>query len=174
MYEGWGMDIAIRQAEDGDAPACAEVHVEGWALAYRDTPLRDHLVRRSPEDRASIWTKLLADHASGKRLWVATKGGDVVGLVAAGPGRAGAPDAFDVYALYQRASVLGTGVAKMLLDHAVADARSRAARTFGAWSLVENRAASAFYERCGWTALGERTTDHEGSPIVERRYECML
>jgi hypothetical protein len=81
------MEISIRQAEHGDAIACAEVHVEGWAMAYRDTPLRDHLVRRSVEDRASIWTKLLADYASGKRLWVATKGTDVVGLVAAGPAR---------------------------------------------------------------------------------------
>ena len=168
------MDIAIREAAVGDALTCADVHVEGWAIAYRDTPLRDHLVRRPAEDRASIWTKLLAEHDSGKRLWVATNDGHIVGLVAAGPARGGAPDAFDVYALYQRAHALRTGVAKRLLDHAVADTRSRAARTIGTWSLVENRAACAFYERRGWTALDTRTTDYEGAPIVERRYECLL
>lgn len=168
------MQIAIREAEPADAPMCADVHVDGWTIAYRDTPLREHLARRPAADRASIWTKLLADRASGKRLWVASKDGFIVGLVAAGPARSEAPGAFDVYALYQRAAALGTGVARRLLDHAVADARARAAREIGAWSLVDNRAACAFYERCGWTAFGARTTDHEGSPIVERRYEHAL
>jgi GNAT superfamily N-acetyltransferase len=165
------MEIAIREAEAGDAATCAEIHVDGWTLAYRDTPLRDHLVRRPAAERASIWTKLLADRASGKRLWVASRDGALVGLVAAGPARSEDLDAFDVYALYQRASALGTGVARRLLEHAVADARARATRRIGAWSLVDNRAACAFYERCGFTAIGARTTDYEGSPIAEHRYE---
>lgn len=39
------MQIAIREAEPSDAPTCADVHVDGWTIAYRDTPLREHLAR---------------------------------------------------------------------------------------------------------------------------------
>ncbi|MDQ3363821.1 MAG: GNAT family N-acetyltransferase [Myxococcota bacterium] len=168
--------FSIRHATAADVAACAEVHLNGWDSAYRDTPLHHHLDQHPTMHREAIWTKVLDRYDAGARLWIAALEAAIVGLVATGPARA--PDrpagAFELYALYQQRAVAGTGVAHNLVAHALADLRQRACRSIYLSVLASNVNARVFYERKGWASVAEVTMDYHGTPLDHVCYELQL
>lgn len=161
-------DVTVRLAEPLDVPVLADIHLEGWRSAHYDTPLRHHLDAHSVESREEIWTKLLAQHEGGARVWVAAIAHVPVAFVATGPMRKPhrrATGVFELYALYQRNSVEGSGTARALLGHAIEDLRQRKANAVYLWSLASNERALQFYERAGWRRVAEESTRYEGKRL---------
>lgn len=164
------MPVAIRVARPEDARAIAEVHVEGWRWAYRGLVPDAYLDGLDVDARERMWAEGLGRSSVAWACFVAEDGGRVVGFVACGPpepGHAQAPPAAgEVYALYVRQDVQGTGVGRALFGQAVAALAERGFRTSVLWVLEANFLARRFYERAGWSwdgAVGEHPFDPEPS-----------
>ena len=160
----------IRHATEADIPAIAEVHHEGWRWAYRGLGLGQALDALAPPEREGIWRRTLAREPSGVRLWVADREGVVAGFVAAGPARApGYPvGSAEIYALYQRQSAAGSGVARALIVHALDDLAARGFHQVFLWVLATNLAARRFYERGGWQTDGTVDDGEHGGEEVQQ------
>jgi GNAT superfamily N-acetyltransferase len=66
----------------------------------------------------------------------------------------------------------GTGRARLLHDHVVAQLRAAGDGDLRLWVLVDNRRAKAFYERLGWVAGGRR--EQEVFPPYPDKMEMVL
>ncbi|HWO71605.1 MAG TPA: GNAT family N-acetyltransferase [Actinomycetota bacterium] len=167
--------IRIREGTPADARACAEVHVEGWRWAYRGLLPDAFLDRLSVEDRERMWREGFAE--PGERVaWVAERDGRVVGFCVTGPSEDADADrgTAEVYAIYLRPEVVGTGVGRRLFEHAVEDLRRRGFRRATLWVLEANERARRFYERAGWRpdgAVNEERIDCANLPTVRYRVE---
>jgi GNAT superfamily N-acetyltransferase len=168
-------EVRIREATLADARACAEVHVEGWRWAYRGLLPDDHLDRLSVEERERMWREGFAE--PGQRVaWVAERDGRVVGFCVTGPSEDADADrgTAEVYAIYLRPEVVGTGVGRRLFAHAVDDLRRRGFRAATLWVLEANERARRFYERAGWRpdgAVNEELIGRANLPTVRYRLE---
>lgn len=170
-------EIAIRHAAESDAREIADIHLDGWDWAYRDTPLHHHLDSHPAAEREQIWTTILGRHGDGARLWLALRDEAIVGFIATGPLRrpAGPSDGmFELYALYQRRAAAHTGVARRLVTDAVADLRGRACRSIQLSVYASNQGACRFYERQGWCRMTEEAMDYHGAPLLHIRYQRLL
>jgi GNAT superfamily N-acetyltransferase len=90
---------------------------------------------------------------SPSRAWVAVRDGSVIGYATTSPARANwlpPPDgAGELTNLYLDPDVIGTGVGRLLYDHAVGNLRDRAFDPLVVWAFRDNVRAVAFYERMG-------------------------
>jgi ribosomal protein S18 acetylase RimI-like enzyme len=151
--------FTIREATIADARAIAEVHVEGWRWGYRDVLPMHVLDALSVEQREQIWTGALADRRGEDDCFVAEDGsGHVIGFVATGPADgdfAPPPDgAGEVFAIYLREVVQGTGVGRSLITRAMAAMRTHGFPTAVLWVFEANDLARRFYEGAGWEPDG--------------------
>lgn len=149
------------------------------AISYRDADARDaaelaafaertftetfgHLY--PPEDlasyveakyRAHVMRAELADPESRYRL--ALRGGAIVGYCKMGvvDMEVDATDALELHRLYVDSNVKGAGVAKTLMDEALAWARGKGARVMFLSVWENNTRAQAFYRRYGFEHVGE-------------------
>jgi GNAT superfamily N-acetyltransferase len=88
-------------------------------------------------------------------VWVATDAdGEVVGLVALGPGER--PDTLDLDKLFVEPRRMRTGVGRALLAYAVSEARRRNADRL---TILADPYAVDFYERNGARRIGEAPSD---------------
>jgi len=150
----------LRPATVADARAIAEVHVDGWRWGYRGL-LPDEVIDGLDVDaREAQWVSGFTDRwQAGDACFLAEDdAGRIVGFVACGP----AADEFapppagagEIYAIYVREDVRGTGVGRDLLGAAH---RALAANGFThavLWVFEANGGARRFYETAGWRADG--------------------
>jgi ribosomal protein S18 acetylase RimI-like enzyme len=149
------MPVAIRAARREDARAIAEVHVEGWRWAYRGLLPDAYLDGLDVDAREQMWSDALARPGDTWSCFVAEQDGRVVGFVGCGSPDAEAPTgAGEVYAIYVRREVQGTGVGRALFDRAQAALAERGFNTGVLWVLVANDRARRFYERARWASDG--------------------
>jgi N-acetylglutamate synthase-like GNAT family acetyltransferase len=88
-------------------------------------------------------------------VWVATDAqGSIAGLVALGPGNQA--HALDLDKLFVEPQQIRAGFGRMLLMHAVAEARGRGARRL---TILSDPYAAAFYERYGAIRIGMAPSD---------------
>jgi ribosomal protein S18 acetylase RimI-like enzyme len=163
--------LDVRRAIRDDAGAIAEVHVLGWKWAYRGAMPDAFLDALSPEQREEGWQRTL--DRPDRPVFVAERGGKVVGFVASGPAEEDSVDLSrgQVFALYLDPAVVGTGVGRALLSRAVEDLRQRGYGQAVLWVLGTNDRARRFYEAAGWRADGEqRTETWAGLSLDEVRY----
>jgi ribosomal protein S18 acetylase RimI-like enzyme len=161
--------FAVRRATDDDAPAIAEVQVQGWREAYTgrmpQSIIDDLDVGRSTDN----WHRALeraGEGSGGVGLWVAEADDAIVGFVcAADAGDEDAPRGRrEVFALYVLAAHYGSGAGQALLDAAIGDAAA------SLWVLDDNPRARAFYRRNGFEPDGAvKDDDRWGEPIHEVR-----
>jgi GNAT superfamily N-acetyltransferase len=84
-------------------------------------------------------------------VWVATTAdGNVAGMVALGAGQQ--PDTLDLDKLFVEPARIRTGVGRLLLAHAVFEARRRGAKRL---TILADPNAAGFYERCGARSIGK-------------------
>jgi GNAT superfamily N-acetyltransferase len=146
-------DVVVRPATVADAGAIANAHLDSWNWAYRgliaDAYIDLLLSRRS--ERIQRWREILSAPPCATRTWVAERNGLVAGFCGTGPG--GDEDATagtgEVFALYLRPEVVGTGVGRALFAHAVSDLRERGFHPITLWVLRENVRGRHFYEAAG-------------------------
>jgi ribosomal protein S18 acetylase RimI-like enzyme len=96
-----------------------------------------------------------------------------VGFADTGPSRDAdaAPDTAELSTLYLDPQVVGTGVGRALLRHAMEDLRQRGYHAARLWVLESNVRARRFYEIAGWRSDGTTKTERRSSvELCEVRY----
>ncbi len=174
--------LTIRQAEPGDVPGIARVHVAGWQWAYRGLLPADYLAGLDPARREAMWGPWIATEEGRGQVAAALGAGEVIGFVAwgryhlddLGPGQR--PDAVgEVRALYLAQAHQGRGVGRALMARAVERLGAAGFTEAKLWVLETNALARRFYERQGWSLDGARLDeDYDGLTLPEVRYARSL
>ncbi|MEU5125164.1 GNAT family N-acetyltransferase [Streptomyces mobaraensis] len=166
--------VRIRKMTDDDVDAVAEIRVGGWRTAYRGLVPDRYLDAMDPLADAAAHRARRSSPAYPMAELVAESPLDgVIGWACLGPSRdedLPAP-AGELYALYVRPALVGTGVGRALCAGVLERARERGDARLGLWVLRENARARRFYARAGFTADGaDRVDPVDGEPVVEVRY----
>jgi GNAT superfamily N-acetyltransferase len=160
-----------------DATAMAEAHVHGWRAAYRGMVPDAHLDGLSVDQRAAMWTRLLSGPPDQRRHWV-IETDRVQGFAGTGPTRDDDDDPqriSELMVIYLRPDVVGTGLGRALLEHAVADVRSRGWAGMSLWVFEDNARGRRFYERAGFAPDGTRKSfELGGATLWELRYRLPI
>ncbi|HEX5695665.1 MAG TPA: GNAT family N-acetyltransferase [Acidimicrobiia bacterium] len=161
----------IRDAELGDAPDLARVHVASWQRAYVGLIDQSFLDAMSVESRIERWNHVLGQDRT--RVLVAEAGGSVVGFCSLGPADQGGWG--EIYAIYVDPEHWGEGLGRALLAAGELALSTAGHRRAVLWVLEGNLRARVFYERQGWvSAKPIRLENIGGSQVTEIRYEKHL
>jgi ribosomal protein S18 acetylase RimI-like enzyme len=146
-----------------DADEVARVHVRVWQEAYAGLMPAGYLDSLDPSAFAESWRGRLLRPTDGVAHWLARDEQGIVGITTSGPARDDdAPVSFELYAINVLARSHGTGVAGVLLDHAIGD------RAAYLWVLEDNDRARAFYRRHGFTDDGGRKPEADTGALEVR------
>lgn len=165
----------IRAAGPDDAGGIAALHVASWRWAYRGLLADGVLDALNVEDRATMWTRLLAE--DDVTVLVAEREGALAGFASAGASRDddAAHGTGEIAAIYLAESDAGTGLGRALFVRIQDELRRRGFTRATLWVLEANARARRFYEREGWRWDGT-SSDHQiqcdRQPIV--RYAATL
>lgn len=170
--------VTVRAGAPPDAEAITRVHVTGWQWAYDGLMPAGYLAAMDPADPQRVATRRrhLEQPSETHTLVAVTESGEVVGFANVGQYRDNQQrdDVLDVagevYAIYVRPDLAGTGIGRALMDEAVAVLRGRGLEPIRLWVLQGNARALAFYERYGFRLDGGRskiTIEQPGELPVE-------
>jgi ribosomal protein S18 acetylase RimI-like enzyme len=171
--------VRVRTATPEDVSAISDINVRGWQAAFRGLFPDEFLDAADPRNRDSIFaervTKGPPHHAA-----VAVGGDDeVVGFVILGP--PGAEDldptrVHELWGLYIEPERFGTGVGRMLMDHALGRLHAGGWDYAILWTLRAVERTCRFYEAAGWYRDGEERVWElpEGNPVDLVRYRFDL
>jgi GNAT superfamily N-acetyltransferase len=171
--------MRIRAATVDDARAVAEVHNEGWRWGYRGLVPQAVLDDRDDDWSEQRWVHAFTDgwHEGEATFLAEDDDGHAIGMISCGPAAQNygppPPEGFgEVYALYLRDGVQGTGVGRALLERGVEHLRSAGFARAVLWVIDGNERARRFYETDGWRADGEtgRHRFDAGGEIAVVRY----
>jgi GNAT superfamily N-acetyltransferase len=140
----------LRRAEPDDAPALAEVYLRARRAAAGIAPM----AHPDPEVRRWIADTVVGEHET----WLAEQEGRPVALLAL------AGDELDQLYVDPRCQGQGLGAALVALAQALRPA-------LALWTFAANTGARRFYERHGFTADGEPSSENEeGAPAIRYRW----
>ncbi len=166
--------LRVREMTEPDIDAVAAVRVSGWRYAYAGLMPQSYLDGLSVAAYAEQRRAAFADPANAVTNLVAEgPDGTVLGWAAFGPAtttdpEGTAPDEGELYALYARPDVIGTGVGLALLTEVLRRAAFPAVRL---WVVEGNARARRFYERAGFRPDGGTLVEYtDGFPVPELRY----
>ena len=145
----------VRVAAVDDAVALGEIHVAAWKAAYASVMPADDLARLAVEERAGLWTTVIARATPAEIVLVADRGGSLEGFCAIG--RAEPSDEVglgEVHSLNVHPRAWGTGVGDALLEAAEAWFHQQGFRDAILWVVRDNLRARRLYERHGWANDG--------------------
>ena len=146
----------VRRATAADAESLAHLHLDVWDDAYTGLMPQSILDDRRDETQARVerWRGILeGEH----RTIVAEDDEGLVGFASSGPGRDADVDTeLELWALYVRARLWGTGVGYALFSEAIGD------RAAYLWVLAGNERSIRFYERQGFRLDGTSDEHDEG------------
>jgi GNAT superfamily N-acetyltransferase len=146
-----------------DADEVARVHVRVWQEAYAGLMPADYLGSLDPSAFAESWRARLLHPTAGVAHWLARDERGIVGITSSGPAREEDPPvSFELYAINVLARGHGTGVAGVLLAHAIGD------RAAYLWVLEDNQRARAFYQRHGFADDGGRKPEPDTGALEVR------
>lgn len=146
--------MVVRLANPADADDLGAVSARAFEATYRGI-VPDAALDEWIHDGAASWRAALEKRApdSPSRAWVADRDGSVIGYATTSPARANwlpPPDgAGELTNLYLDPDVIGTGVGRLLYDHAAADLRERGFDPLVVWAFRDNSRARRFYEARG-------------------------
>lgn len=161
--------LTTRTAAPEDAPTITSLVVEGldsyraWASVGWKPPSSEG------------WSEHIAAELARPEVWglLAVSDGDPVGHVLLSPRtrqdrEPPPPGTLRLWQLFVRPQWQGRGVAVVLLDAAVAEARTRGISRLSLWTPRDHGRARAFYEREGWAATGSESDGRDlGLTTVE-------
>ena len=150
----------VRPALPDDAAPFSECLLSCWREAYENL--------WGPERLADIDAELIVDQRrrdieqGAANHVLAEQDGAVIGVAIAGPPRdSDAPTPLELYAIYVRSALQGSGIADDLLNAAIDG------RPTSLWTYRDNPRASAFYVNHGFIPDGSERNDPAG--ILEIR-----
>lgn len=142
--------MLIRAATPDDLDGIVAVHVASWDAAKDGLDL---VTRRTPEQRAELWTAFFAQGHG--QMSVAEDHGRVVGFIALGPSRDDDRQGeTEIYTLYVDPDYWGRGLGSALIATAPEDA------AVSLWVAEGNERARAFYARQGFAPDGAQEAGH--------------
>ena len=158
------MSVSIRRATPADAPALACVAAATFALACPPGTTEANIALFI-ETSLSEWS--FEGHLASEvhRLWLAEEDGEPVGYAMSLHGEPTDPDIQNAVAvrptvelskIYVCESLHGTGVAKRLLEAAIAEAMDAEAASVWLGVNQQNIRANRFYEKQGFVLRGTR------------------
>lgn len=145
-----GTEVLIRHAVIDDAGALGGISARAFEATYRGI-VPDAALDEWIEGGAESWHAALEGREpdSPSRAWIAERDGTPIGYATTSPARANwlpPPDgAAELTNLYLDPDVIGTGVGRLLYDHAVADLRERGFDPLVVWAFRDNTRARRFY-----------------------------
>lgn len=147
----------IRDAQAGDAPSIARVHVATWRTTYPGLIPDSILVGMSEQRHAEMWRRSIVN-PGGDVVVVAEHPRDgVVGFASCGARRGGnLPFAGEVYTLYVQQDHQGRGLGRRLLAHSFAMLLGRGYPSAVVWVLATNP-SRFFYRAMGGAHAADRT-----------------
>ncbi|GAB3761602.1 ribosomal protein S18 acetylase RimI-like enzyme [Nocardioides ginsengisegetis] len=147
--------LTIRLAVPDDAEALTHLHLDCWDDAYTGLIPQGVLDERRANvaQRVDKWRGILGQSTN---TMVAETTEGLVGFVSSGPVRDEDRTGLELWALYARAEVWGTGVGHALLVASIGDAPA------SLWVLEGNDRAIGFYERQGFRRDGHTELEREG------------
>ncbi|MEW5958373.1 MAG: GNAT family N-acetyltransferase [Chloroflexota bacterium] len=157
--------MVIREVQEADLPALAELHVAAWQVAYRQILPAEFLNNLSTSTAEARWADLLED--ARRTTLVAEVNGRVAGFVGFGDSRDEDDDPHvvgEIYAVYVHPEFWGQGAGTALVRQAINQLQDRGLREVTVWTLTENALARAFYEKMGFT--GDNATKRIARPEV--------
>ena len=148
-------EISVRRAVPEDAERLTHLHLDCWDDAYTGLIPQEVLDERRTQvvQRIDKWRGILGQSTN---TLVAETADGLVGFVSSGPVRDEDRTGLELWALYARAAVWGTGVGHALLVASIGDAPA------SLWVLEGNDRAIAFYERQGFRRDGHTELEREG------------
>ncbi|MEV5140239.1 GNAT family N-acetyltransferase [Streptomyces syringium] len=169
--------VRVREMAETDIEAVSGIRVTGWQTAYAGVVPQPYLDAMTVEDDARQ-----------RRTWFTRSRGRVLDLVAVDEGAnpvgwaslgryrgEGERRPGELYALYVRPDVIGTGVGRRLLQEAHRHAVARRFDNMLLWVLRDNPRARRFYETAGYAADGAVQSDLYGEvELTEVRYRRAL
>jgi ribosomal protein S18 acetylase RimI-like enzyme len=149
------MEITLRHAALGDAPAIAQINLASWEAAYRGIVADAFLDNASLEGRTTQWRERIT--AAANPILVAEVNGALQGycslVLPARDTDAGSLTA-EIGAIYIAPDRFRGGIGSALIDAALDLMRERAFRDATLWVLTQNTRARAFYGRHGFHTDG--------------------
>ncbi|MBP2402501.1 GNAT family N-acetyltransferase [Streptomyces syringium] len=169
--------VRVREMTEADIEAVSGIRVTGWQTAYAGVVPQPYLDAMTVEDDARQ-----------RRAWFTRSRGQALDLVAVDDGAGpvgwaslgqyrgeGEERPGELYALYVRPDVIGTGVGRLLLQEVHRHAAARRFDSMLLWVLRDNPRARRFYETAGYTADGAVQSDPYGEvELTEVRYRRPL
>ncbi len=161
----------IRPATISDAPGIAHVHVESWRSTYPGMLPDRYLVGLSTASHEKRWRGLLTGAPPrGRRTFVASSAGRIVGFSSCGPQRTGLPGfGGEFYALYLIDQAQGMGMGRRLLAAMAQHFLAAGTQAAMVWVLRDNP-SRYFYERLGGQMLAEQPISFAGAHLMEVAY----
>jgi GNAT superfamily N-acetyltransferase len=160
--------LLIRSATADDAEELVRANEAAWNAGMAQI-VDKQLGELAPfEGRVARYREGIAAVPPGMRLWVAERGGRIVGHANVAVDN----ELGELSALYVVPEEWGSGVAGALLAEAVSGMRDLGATEATLWVVEGNTRARRFYEREGWSADGE--TKSSTFDIKELRYRRPL
>ena len=143
------MDFHIREAAAEDAEQVVAAHEASWDATLAELAGRT-LAELAPFDaRLQSFRSGIAAGGPDARIWVAEADGEIVGLAVA---RRIDATMVELKDLYVAPRAWGTGVARALMDEALASLGDFDVANL--WVVEANARARRFYEREGWRPDG--------------------
>lgn len=163
----------VRPMTEADIDAVATIRVRGWQAAYAGIVPSGYLDAMSVEEDAARRRDFFARSTGRVENLVAVDGDTVTGWAAHGPSRGddATPADGELYAIYVRPGLIGTGIGRALTDAALASAAARGFTRMRLWVLADNARARRFYEQAGFAPDGaSQEEDYDGTLLTEVRY----
>lgn len=163
---------------EADIDSVAELRVRAWQSAYADLMPRRFLDAMSVTEDADRRREMFAkSDGAVSNLVAESRDGTVTGWTAlgperpddaAGPSRPRSTEVAELYAIYVRPDMLGTGLGRALTTACMERTAQQGFTRLVLWTIEGNARARRFYERAGFTADGTTSTfelEGEGTHI---------
>jgi GNAT superfamily N-acetyltransferase len=163
--------IDVRPATVSDAPAIAQVRIDGWRGSYRGLVPDAYLDAMQLDASIAMWERVLSAAGHTATVFVATRDGEVIGFAAGN--RLAEPkfgaDA-ELTAVYLRREYQRAGLGRRLVGAVVDAQRGHGATSMIVWTIAGNKPARAFYEGLGGELVVEQPFQWDGMDLVEAGY----
>lgn len=145
------MTYTIRNATQRDAKAIAELHVKAWQTAYAELLSAEDLASLSVEKRLAMWKEAI-EYAEPQVLLAVDGDNKVAGFVAFDRSRdpKSKPTVGELWALYVRPDLVGTGCGLALWDAARDACEEEGFNEVTAWVYARNDRALSFFDAAGF------------------------
>ena len=170
--------VRVRAATAEDVSVISEINVRGWQAAFRGLFPDAFLDTLNPRDRDSAFAERVTAGPP-HHTALAVDGDETVGFVGLEPPGGDDPDPIrvhEIWGLYVEPKRFGTGVGRILLDHALDHLQAGNWEYAILWTLRDAERTCRFYEAAGWYRDGEEDVWEipEGNTVNLVRYRFDL